>query len=168
MGDSLGRQQLQSLLCLLTRGQNSTSITDIGSSFGFFTPRGERKPNGFAFRFDATNTTIMYKWSVTLARIQPLNASDPQTMNALHLDRPEEFIETHLKFMDVLVLNTGHHWNGGKMKQNRFVYYMGGKAVRKQEEVSRVWVAYNATVHNVVHWVDRATKDTPEKIVYYR
>lgn len=155
-------------MCMLTRGKNTTSITDIGKSFGFYTPRGARKPNGFAFRYDATNTTIMYKWSVTLARIQPLNISDPNTDNALHIDRPEAFIEKHLPVIDILVMNSGHHWNGGKMKQNRFFFHLGGKPVTVKQPEIHVPVAYNVTVYNIVHWVHEAIKNTPEKIVYYR
>ena len=120
VGDSLGRQQLQSLMCMLTRGKNDTSITDVGSKFGFFTPRGERKPNGFAYRFDATNTTIIFKWTVTLAYVQPLKPADPLTRNALHLDLPEQFLRDQLPNLDIVVLNSGHHWNGGKMKLNRY------------------------------------------------
>ncbi|KAG0581905.1 hypothetical protein KC19_3G018900 [Ceratodon purpureus] len=167
VGDSLARQQLQSLLCMLTRGKNDTVVTDRGSDFGFFTPPGDRKPNGFAYRFEATNTTIIFKWTVTLAHVQPLNTSNPLTRNALHLDRPEQFLEDHLRELDVVVLNSGHHWNGGKMKMNRYDFYLHGKPVNKSSELSRVPVAYNTTVHNIVHWMSKAIEGT-DKVVYYR
>lgn len=164
VGDSLGRQQLQSLLCMLTRGKEETVVTDVGTEFGFFVPPGERKPNGFAYRFEATNTTIVFKWTVTLAFVQPLNDSG---RNALHLDRPERFLQENLDRLDVVVMNSGHHWNGGKMKFNRYDFYVHGKPVKKSSELSRVPVAYNATVHNVVEWMSTAIEGT-EKVVYYR
>jgi hypothetical protein len=164
VGDSLGRQQLQSLLCMLTRGKEETVVTDVGTEFGFFVPPGERKPNGFAHRFEATNTTIVFKWTVTLAFVQPLNDSG---RNALHLDRPERFLQENLDRLDVVVMNSGHHWNGGKMKLNRYDFYVHGKPVKKSSELSRVPVAYNATVHNVVEWMSAAIEGT-EKVVYYR
>ncbi|XP_073387232.1 protein trichome birefringence-like 14 [Physcomitrium patens] len=162
VGDSLGRQQYQSIMCLLTRGRNDTAITDIGSTFGFYTPKGERKPNGFAHRFDATNTTIIFRWTVSLGEVHPLNVTDPLTRNALHLDRPEEFLRDHIDELDVVVLNTGHHWNGGKKKLNRFDYYYQGNPI----DIA-VPLAYNLTVHSIVQWVSERIKNT-QTIAYYR
>ncbi|KAG0599126.1 hypothetical protein M758_12G130100 [Ceratodon purpureus] len=166
VGDSLGRQQYQSLLCMLTRGKNTTTLTNVGSKFNFYTPRGARKPTGYAHRFDATNTTIVFKWTVTLARVQPLN----DTNVALHLDRPDKFLHDHLHQLDILIINSGHHWNNGKMKENHYQFYNHGKLLPASSPLSHVPVAYNQTVHNVVNWLHKhmAAHHEPNQVIYYR
>jgi hypothetical protein len=154
VGDSLGRQQLQSLLCMLTRGKDSTRVTDVGSRFKFYKPRGARRPTGFAYHFGVTNTTVVFKWTVTLARVQALNPK----ANALHLDRPEQFLEDHLHELDVLIVNSGHHWNNGKMNQNHYQFYNNNKPVPSSSPLSHVPFAYNQTVHNVVKWLHKHHK----------
>ena len=167
VGDSLGRQQLQSLMCMITHGKNKTLINEVGSEFGFYTPHGARKPTGYAYRFMDTNTTIVFVWTTTLALVEPLNKSDPATRNALHIDRPERFIKDHLPQLDVLILNSGHHWNGGKMKLNKYDFYYRGKPVVKGEPLSNVYNAYNMTIHSVVSWLSKEIAGT-DKQVFYR
>ncbi|KAJ6677882.1 PROTEIN TRICHOME BIREFRINGENCE-LIKE 14-RELATED [Salix viminalis] len=78
-------------------------------------------PNGWAYRFSNTNTTILYYWSSTLADLEPLNITDKATDVAMHLDRAPAFMRQFLHHFDVLVLNTGHHWNRGKITANHWV-----------------------------------------------
>ncbi|KAJ8629887.1 hypothetical protein MRB53_023210 [Persea americana] len=44
----------------------------------------------------------------------------------IHLDRPLAFLQCYVHRFDVLVLNTGHHWNRGKLNANWWVMYVGG------------------------------------------
>lgn len=53
------------------------------------------------------------------------------------------------------------------MKLNRYDFHLHGKPVSKSSEISRVPVAYNITVHNVVRWMSNAIEGT-NKVVYYR
>ncbi len=92
---------------MLTHGKNATAISDAASKFNFYTPRGSRRPTGWAHRFDTTNTTLIFKWTVTLAQVEPLKNN--KTLSALHLDRPEAFLSDDLHNLDVVVLNSGHH-----------------------------------------------------------
>ncbi|CAA7409852.1 unnamed protein product [Spirodela intermedia] len=142
VGDSLGRQQFQSLMCMLTGGKEAPEA------------RGAIRPDGWAYRFFATNTTILYYWSASLCELEPLNRSDPAaTRYAMHLDRPAAFLRQHIGRFDVLVLNTGHHWNRGKISGNRWDMYVNGAPLRdrRMAEISR---AKNFTVHSVVRWLD--------------
>ena len=34
VGDSLGRQQFQSLMCMVTSGKDSSEVVDVGSEYG--------------------------------------------------------------------------------------------------------------------------------------
>ncbi|KAL5647301.1 hypothetical protein ACJX0J_041656, partial [Zea mays] len=134
LGDSLGRQMFQSIMCMVTA------------------PVAKR-PNGWAYRFPSTNTTILYHWSSTLCDLKPLNPSDRATSYAMHLDRPPAFLKSNLHRLLVLVLNTGHHWNRGKLRANRCEMYLGG-APNNDRNTGFIWKAKNFTVHSVVRWVD--------------
>ncbi|KAJ6378020.1 hypothetical protein OIU78_028286 [Salix suchowensis] len=104
IGDSLGRQQFQSLMCMATSGEWRADVEDVGKKYGLFKPRGAIRPNGWAYRFSNTNTTILYYWSSTLADLEPLNITDKATDVAMHLDRAPAFMRQFLHHFDVLVL----------------------------------------------------------------
>lgn len=153
IGDSLGRQQFQSMMCMITGGRETSEVEDVGRSFGLVKARGSKRPDGWAYRFHKTNTTILYYWSASLCELEPLNRSDPDTHYAMHLDRPAFFLRHFLSRFDVVVLNTGHHWNRGKLNANRWEMYVGGKPIvdRKLAQISN---AKNLTVYSVVKWLD--------------
>lgn len=162
IGDSLGRQQYQSLVCLLA-ATNTSAMSDASARFNFTIPPGGRRPPGWAVTLDATNTTLLFKWTVTLTRLQTTNSS-----TAVHVDRPDQFLEEYLGRMDVVVLNTGHHWNDEKMRQLQGEFWSGGRRVAGLEDgADGIHGAYERAVRSVVGWVHRQTVDT-EKIVYYR
>lgn len=119
IGDSLGRQQFQSLMCMVTGGKERSDVLNVGKEYGLVKARGAIRPDGWAYRFPATNTTILYYWSASLCDITPIEPSIPSTNYAMHLDRPPAFLRRFLHKFDVLVLNTGHHWNRGKLRANR-------------------------------------------------
>ncbi|KAF9626266.1 hypothetical protein IFM89_031779 [Coptis chinensis] len=123
VGDSLGRQQFQSLICMVTGCEEIPDVHNIGSHYGLVKARGAIRPDGWAYRFPSCNTTILYYWSATLCDLEPLNITDPKTEFAMHLDRPAAFLRDYLHRFDVLVLNTGQHWNRGKLVGNRWVIF---------------------------------------------
>jgi hypothetical protein len=88
---------------------------------------GAIRPDGWAYRLTKTNTTILYYWSASLCDLVPLKILDPSTDVAMHLDCPTAFMRRFLLNFDVLVLNTGHHWNRGKLNANRWVMHVDGK-----------------------------------------
>ncbi|KAL9669203.1 hypothetical protein QQ045_006746 [Rhodiola kirilowii] len=88
-------------------------VQDIGKQFGLVKARGSIRPDGWAYWFPSTNTTVLYYWSASLCDLTPIDPSNPKTEVAMHLDRPPAFLQQFLPRIDVLVLNTGHHWNRG-------------------------------------------------------
>ncbi|GAB2287236.1 Protein trichome birefringence-like 16 [Dionaea muscipula] len=167
VGDSLGRQQFQSLLCMVTGGEENQEVEDVGAEYGFVTPPGGARPDGWAFRFPDTNTTILFHWSSCLCDLEPLNSTDPATNVAMHLDQPPGFLRRYLDRVDVLVLNTGHHWNRGKINANRWVMHVGGKP-NADRKLAQVGNAKNFTIHSVVRWLDSQLPHHPRLKAFFR
>lgn len=86
IGDSLGREQFQSLMCMVTGGMEKPEVEDVGWKYSLVKKRGAVRPDGWAYRFPDTNTKILYYWSASLCRVQPINITDPATEFAMHLD----------------------------------------------------------------------------------
>ncbi|KAL7141956.1 hypothetical protein ABFS83_08G089500 [Erythranthe nasuta] len=167
IGDSLGRQQFQSLMCMASGGEENPNVENLEKKYGLVKPRGSIRPDGWAYRFPATNTTILYYWSASLCGIEPINATDPNTHFAMHLDRPPAFLKRFLPEFHVVVLNTGHHWNRGKLNANRWVMYAGDRLVtdRHLAEMGR---AKNHTLYSIARWLDSEIEARPELRVFMR
>nr|DAD49161.1 TPA_asm: hypothetical protein HUJ06_019098 [Nelumbo nucifera] len=167
VGDSLGRQQFQSLMCMVTGGEESPDVLDVGSEYGLVKNPGAVRPDGWAYRFLNTNTTILYYWSASLCDLEPLNITDPATDYAMHLDRPAAFLRHYLHRFDVLVLNTGHHWNRGKLKANRWVMHVGG-VPNTNRKLADIASAKNFTIYSVVKWLDLQLPKHPQLRAFFR
>ncbi|KAL6992998.1 Protein trichome birefringence-like 16 [Sarracenia purpurea var. burkii] len=165
VGDSLARQQFQSLMCMVTGGEERPEVQSVGWKFGLVKPPGAIRPDGWAYRFPRTNTTILYYWSASLCGIEPIS-TDPATDFAMHLDRPPAFLRQFLHQFDVLVLNTGHHWNRGKLKANRWVMHVNGEPIQDRK-LAEIGNAKNFTVYSIVRWVDsQMTRHTKLKAFF--
>eukprot|EP00268_Persea_americana_P015917 TRINITY_DN1751_c2_g3_i1.p1 TRINITY_DN1751_c2_g3~~TRINITY_DN1751_c2_g3_i1.p1 ORF type:complete len:475 (-),score=74.96 TRINITY_DN1751_c2_g3_i1:535-1959(-) len=167
VGDSLGRQQFQSLMCMVTGGKDSPEVENVGWKYGLVKARGAIRPDGWAYLFPRTNTTILFYWSASLCLLEPLNTTDPATNYAMHLDRPVAFLQHYLHTFDVLVLNTGHHWNRGKFLANRWVMYVGGKP-NKDKKLSMIMNARNFTVYSIAKWLDSQLPQHPRLKAFFR
>ncbi|CAK9155195.1 unnamed protein product [Ilex paraguariensis] len=167
IGDSLGRQQFQSLMCMITSGEERADVLDVGKEYGLVKARGAARPDGWAYRFTSTNTTILYYWSASLCGLEPLDMTNPTTDVAMHLDRPPAFLHHFLHKFDVLVLNTGHHWNRGKLKANRWVMYVGG-VPNTNRKIADIAGAKNFTVHSIIEWVNSQLPKYPGLKAFYR
>lgn len=167
IGDSLGRQQFQSMMCMATGGEESPEIEDAAREYGLVKPRGAKRPDGWVYRFPNTNTTILYYWSASLSDLEPINSTDPASDVAMHLDRPPAFLRHFLYRFDVLVLNTGHHWNRGKLTANRWVMHVNGK-LNENKELEDIRNAKNFTVHSVVRWLGSQLRSHPLLKAFFR
>ncbi|PKA55606.1 hypothetical protein AXF42_Ash006808 [Apostasia shenzhenica] len=167
IGDSLGRQQFQSMMCMITGGRQTYVVQDIGRSYGLVKARGAIRPDGWAYRFPTTNTTILYYWSASLCELEPLNRSDPATHYAMHLDRPATFLKHFLPRFHVVILNTGHHWNRGKLIANHWEMYVGGKPIADRR-LAQIANAKNFTVYSVMKWLDSQIPHHPGLKAFFR
>ncbi|XP_043715222.1 protein trichome birefringence-like 14 [Telopea speciosissima] len=167
VGDSLGRQQFQSLMCMASGGKESPNVQDVGREYGLVKARGAIRPDGWAYRFPTTNTTILYYWSASLCDLEPLNVTDPATYFAMHLDRPAAFLRQYLSRFDVLILNTGHHWNRGKLRANRWVMYVNGMP-NKDKKRAEIGNAKNFAVYSVIKWLNSQLPQHPRLKAFFR
>ncbi|WOG94198.1 hypothetical protein DCAR_0313491 [Daucus carota subsp. sativus] len=167
IGDSLGRQQFQSLMCMVSGGEERPDVIDVGNEFGLVKPHGHGRPDGWAYRFLSTNSTILYYWSATLCDLEPLDINNPTTEVAMHLDRPPAFLQHFISKFDVVVLNTGHHWNRGKLNNNRWVMHIGGKR-NTNRKLADIGSAKNFTVYSTVHWLNSELPKFPGLKAFYR
>ncbi|KAJ8629889.1 hypothetical protein MRB53_023212 [Persea americana] len=138
-------------------GKDSPEVEDVGSEYGLVKAAGTKRPDGWVYRFPTTNTTILYYWSASLCYLEPLNITDPATDYAMHLDRPPTFLQRYFHRFNVLVLNTGHHWNSrGKLNANRWVMYVGGEPIRDRK-LAQIGNAKNFVVYSVIKWCNTST-----------
>ncbi|XP_047337795.1 protein trichome birefringence-like 14 [Impatiens glandulifera] len=167
IGDSLGRQQFQSMMCMASAGQEMPDVVNVGWEYGLVKARGAKRPDGWAYRFPTTNTTILYYWSASLCDLEPLDPTNPQTEYAMHLDRPPSFLSRYIERFHVVVLNTGHHWNRGKLTANRWIMHIGGSPsfVNKIDDMDG---AKNFTIYSIVNWVNTQLPKYPGMKAFYR
>ncbi|XWS44689.1 hypothetical protein CRYUN_Cryun15aG0069200 [Craigia yunnanensis] len=167
IGDSLGRQQFHSLMCMVTGGEESPEVKDVGSEYGLVKRSGAIRPDGWAYRFPTTNTTILFYWSSTLCKLERINNTDPDSSFALHLDRVPTFLTKFLHRFDVLVLNTAHHWIKAKFRANRWVMYVNKKPIKAGMLMDMMNVK-NFTVHRAVKWLDSQLPFHPGLKAFFR
>lgn len=167
IGDSLGRQQFQSLMCMVTGGEENLDVEDVGEEYGLVRTAGHYRPDGWAYRFPSTNSTILYYWSATLCDLEPLNVSDANTPVAMHLDRPPAFLSLFLPRFDVVVLNTGHHWNRGKLRANRWEMFVNGRP-NEDRKIADMGNAKDFAIRSTARWLDSQLALQPRLKAFFR
>jgi hypothetical protein len=68
---------------------------------------------------------------------------------------------------DVLVLNTGHHWNRGKLTANRWIMHVNGKP-NEDKKTAEIANAKNLAIYSVVKWLDLQLVSHPRLKVFFR
>ena len=137
IGDSLGKQQFESFLCMIDPDKAiPVRWRNVRKKFGFYIPEGKRSPNGHAIHFLDMNLSVVLYGSVSLCEVEALKnvdaekslngssvsannystiretreTNEPPPTAALHLDR----VDPKLKFLvdqsDFVIYNSGHHW----------------------------------------------------------
>ncbi|KAM7278519.1 hypothetical protein ACFE04_005653 [Oxalis oulophora] len=158
VGDSIGRNQWESLLCMLSSViQNKSSIYEVNGS-----PITKHK--GFLiFKFKDYNCTVeYYRAPFLVLQSRPPAQSPTKIRSTLKLDQMD-WTSWKWKDADVLVLNTGHWWNYEKTTRGGTYFQEGGK-VKLEMSVND---AYRRSILTVFNWI-RSEVDTNKTQVVFR
>jgi len=162
VGDSLGRQQFQSLMCMATDG-GRLSTKDVGTEYNFVKSKDALVKGSCAYQIRISNTTALFHGTRTLCEMKP--SSDDYV--AVHIDRIDPFISQFLHKIHVLVLNTKHHWTPWTMKRDKWVVHVNGSPV-KDKKLTTASNARNFAVSSAIHWLDSQLSRRPGLNVFFR
>ncbi|KAH7671345.1 PC-Esterase protein [Dioscorea alata] len=121
VGDSIGRNQWESLLCMLASGvENQSSIYELRGL-----PISKHTGAFFVMRFDDFNLTVEYYRTPYLVLIQPPPPdADTQVRKVIHVDKLQ-WQSKHWVNADVLIFHVGRWWGSTKITRKGHFFQEG-------------------------------------------
>lgn len=157
VGDSMNRNQFESILCVLREGlDNKSKMYEI---HGHTISKGR---GYFVFKFEDYDCTVSFVRSHFLVREGVRMNAQGSSNPTLSIDRIDK-TSNRWKRADILVFNTGHWWAHGKTARGINYYKEGDYLYPKFDGVE----AYRKAIKTWGKWIDNNI-NPKKQIVYYR
>ncbi|XP_058113659.1 protein trichome birefringence-like 5 [Magnolia sinica] len=157
VGDSMNRNQFESMLCLLREALPNKSR--------MYETRGNKITKGrgyFIFKFKDYDCTVEFCRSHFLVKEGIRLNSKGQSNPTLLIDRIDKTY-SRWKRADILVFNTGHWWTHGKTARGKN-YYQEGNYIYPQFDATE---AFRRAMKTWGKWID-GHMNPKKKLVFYR
>ncbi|PIM98328.1 hypothetical protein CDL12_29197 [Handroanthus impetiginosus] len=156
VGDSMNRNQFESLLCLLREGlHNKSKMYEV---HGYKITKGR---GYYIFKFEDFNCTVEFVRSHFLVREGTRINGQGNSNPTLSIDRIDK-TSGRWRRADILVFNTGHWWTHGKTSRGKNYYKEGDYIYPRFDAVE----AYRRAIRTWAKWIKENIKR--KKLVFYR
>ncbi|KAF8113421.1 hypothetical protein N665_0050s0071 [Sinapis alba] len=157
VGDSMNRNQFESMLCVLREGLSDKSRMYEVHGHNITKGRGY-----FVFRFEDYNCTVEFVRSHFLVREGVRANAQGNTNPTLSIDRIDKS-HARWKRANILVFNTGHWWVHGKTARGKNYYKEGDHIYPKFDATE----AYRRALKTWAKWIDQNV-NPKKQLVFYR